>query len=268
MIAIHITKMLRYSFRSKDTILPTSIAPPRPSLFNLENIGEQLGLGKRKIDGSAKGIRMPNPIVEGVKNASAYTKWSWSILFIFAWMTYWGWRQCSYYAESTSLACNGDMCKLSYQTAGWKTSEINLHRAQLLNTEQIRINRSGDLVDVSKYRGRDRRNYGFSYTLVYSIPYEEGESTVTAVMSKYNINRQRARSQHSKLKYYIEGTSPKLTVRESREVTVGGVMAIVFGLFCMLITCLVGQFSDPVSPPRRRSSVSGRERHISHRARQ
>ena len=64
------------------------------------------------------------------------------------------------------------------------------------------------------------------------------------IMRKYSKNKRRGtvRSQHSRLKSYIDGKRKTINIRENKPPSWQGVLAFVSGLFCMLLTGLLGQF--------------------------
>lgn len=73
---------------------------------------------------------------------------------------------------------------------------------------------------------------------------ETNEIQITMKKHFRDTRRGRIRSQHSRIKRYMEGKRTKVTLRESKGPSWIGILSIIFGLFSAILTVLVGQFWD------------------------
>ena len=64
-----------------------------------------------------------------------------------------------------------------------------------------------------------------------------------------NKRRGSVRLQHSKLKQYMEGRRKRVTIRETKAPDWKGVVSFVFGIFSVLLTCILGQFWEEDKRP-------------------
>lgn len=84
---------------------------------------------------------------------------------------------------------------------------------------------------------------------------KEANHQYRVIMRKFNVGHKRRRvtSLISKINMYAAGQKDTLIIRENRIVAWQGILLIVFGVFSMLLSMLLGQFSDPDTlHPRRR----------------
>jgi hypothetical protein len=73
----------------------------------------------------------------------------------------------------------------------------------------------------------------------------EGQYMVT--MRRYNVRdkRRRVSSLVNKINLYINGTKDRLVIRENRNIVWQGIVGIVFGVFSLLLSLVLGQFFEP-----------------------
>ena len=71
------------------------------------------------------------------------------------------------------------------------------------------------------------------------------------ILRKYAKNKRRGsvRPQHSRLKSYLSGRRKLVTVRENKGPSWSGVFCLVFGLFTLLISIILGQFWEEDNRP-------------------
>jgi len=73
----------------------------------------------------------------------------------------------------------------------------------------------------------------------------EGQYMVT--MRRYNVRdkRRRVSSLVNKVNLYINGTKDRLVIRENRNIVWQGIVGLVFGVFSLLLSLVLGQFFEP-----------------------
>lgn len=95
---------------------------------------------------------------------------------------------------------------------------------------------------------------------------EEGTENRVLAMRKYNFGqtKRRTRTMTSKLDSYIQQRRHQLVIKENASLSWKGVLAMVFGIFFLLLTFLIGQFfeeenSTTRGPGTRRTTVPKRK---------
>jgi hypothetical protein len=80
---------------------------------------------------------------------------------------------------------------------------------------------------------------------------EEGTDNRVLPMRQFNIGqtKRRTRTMTSKVDSYIQQRRHQLIIKENASLSWQGVLAVVFGLFFLLITFLVGSFFDELTTP-------------------
>ena len=76
---------------------------------------------------------------------------------------------------------------------------------------------------------------------------EEGNGQYLLILRKYNIHhrKRRVNALVNKINLYAKGSKSRLTIRENRNVVWQAILGIIFGVFSLLFSALLGQFSDP-----------------------
>jgi len=110
------------------------------------------------------------------------------------------------------------------------------------------------------------RDYGdeehpeVSLAPIYEYTYPESASGNRVLqMRKFNLGqtKRRTRTMVSKVDSYVRQRRHKLTIKENCALSWQGVLATVLGLFAFLLTILIGQFSEPEDPWKRKPSKRG-----------
>jgi hypothetical protein len=84
-------------------------------------------------------------------------------------------------------------------------------------------------------------------------------SAFTFILRKMNIyqSRRRVKSTVQKIDSYIKRRRHKLTVKESTPPSWQGILLLVVGIFGIVLTALIGQFSESDETPKRRQGGPG-----------
>lgn len=75
----------------------------------------------------------------------------------------------------------------------------------------------------------------------------EAEGQYMVTMRRYNVRdkRRRVSSLVNKINLYINGTKDRLVIRENRNIMWQGIVGLVFGVFSLLLSLVLGQFLEP-----------------------
>mmetsp|Transcript_11419 Transcript_11419/g.35170 ORF Transcript_11419/g.35170 Transcript_11419/m.35170 type:complete len:214 (-) Transcript_11419:63-704(-) len=149
------------------------------------------------------------------------------------------------------LTCKGldEMCELVVDTEDDDRVVHTFLGRDLLRAEAVRVRR-GRAVNVKHMRRKQVRKLGYSYQLVVRL--DEGGDDAKYVMSYGTLGRGRARERVDEVaEYTARRRATALDVRESSGVSAVGILLIIYGAFSLIFCLILGQFSEP-PPPRKR----------------
>lgn len=189
-------------------------------------------------------------------NLNVVNKWvlmSLVWLFVSLFVVYYGIRWCSHYSFSYSISCNMNSCVYTASDVNGKNiTEID--RVDLRRVDTVRLDSNGSVVEVGdgNRRSPGYNKNGYSVQLSYNRPAEPGSRLKvekTMLFSPKDMGRRNARSCSSKIFTYIDKTKDKVEYSYSKTITLVGILLILFGIFSSVLSCVLGQWSDP--EPRR-----------------
>lgn len=75
----------------------------------------------------------------------------------------------------------------------------------------------------------------------------ETEGQYLVIMRRYNVRdrKRRVSSLVNKINLYSKGTKDRLIIRENRNIVWQGIVGMVFGIFSLLLSLILGQFVEP-----------------------
>ena len=174
--------------RRNNAGLPTSNAPPSNSSSGQFSYSPwQNSQGYSYNDGSAKGIRLPNPLVTHWQKANRATRITYSLLVFFLFLFYFGYRSVRYYNASVWVTCHARDCVLQITPTGWgRKTKVTLAKSQLIGANAVKSTQDGFFVEgtpelkqemlserkgkkkkgVSNYKGPDEDGHYITYALI------------------------------------------------------------------------------------------------------
>lgn len=196
------------------------------------------------------------------------------------------------------LTCHAQECTLDITPSGrMGTTSITFPRKQLVASQAVKVNGDGEFVkidttpissyDYSNRKGKKKKkkpntkgpdaegNYD-SYTIHLKNPHDKHDFVDLSSIQDYVYNgimddkvvsmrqfnlgqtRRRTRTMVTKVESYIRERRHKITLKENVGLSWKGILALVVGLFMLLITILVGQFWEE---PKRHLRGPGARKH-------
>lgn len=119
--------------------------------------------------------------------------------------------------------------------------------------------------DNDRYNDEETENSSLDELLQFAA-LDETTNNLVLHMRLFNVGqtRRRVRSIISRVNMYTQGKRDKLTVRENSTVAWQGIVAIIFGVFSLLISCLVTSFWDDLMlddlPPSKTALASAQRK--------
>jgi len=177
----------------------------------------------------------------------------WLVVSIF--IVYYGIRMCAYHSFNYEIRCTMNSCVYK----GLGQAGIEIDRVDLRRVEMVRIDSNGTVVEVGEGNRRSSayNKNGYSCQLSYNKPAEEGSRIKvekTLLISPRDMGRRVAKSCSTKVYAYIDKKKDKVDFSYSRTVTVVGILMIILGVASSVLSCVLGQWSDP--EPRRVKKAS------------
>lgn len=190
-----------------------------------------------------------NGISMNVVNKSVLLSLGWLVLSLF--VVIYGFRDCSYNSYSYRFECKSNVCTYTAKT-NEGTVVKTIGRSDLQRVDTVRLNKEGAIQDYGEGNRRTSTKLGYSVQITYLGKQEEGATTKHVeklLMVPKDMGRRSSRTASSKLFTYMDKTKDKIDVKHSNSVTLFGVLCIVLGFLSSLLSCVLGQWSDP--EPRR-----------------
>jgi hypothetical protein len=161
---------------------------------------------------------------------------------------------CRSNSYSYMLDCRKDECSYSVKDGmANRYSKIFFPKSDLLDAEAIRIDSSGNYIDISKIPIAEAKNAGHSIRLKLRLPPEPDSKLKVEkqqVFIPYDIGRRTSRSGVKSITAYIlDHTKSDFRFYKGRNVTLVGILSGFFGFLALLVVILFGRWQD--STPKR-----------------
>lgn len=183
-----------------------------------------------------------------------------------------GLHHCRQNIHWTDILCNSEGCRLDYSPPRRHQhlhqeamSNVFVPRHALDSTHIVCVNHSGELIE--KFEG-DCGKAGSKTFNSYTLEYYDSNShledknasinkTIFVVRRTFRVVKYRNRSEHNRLRMYIEGKTTTFKVKDDEFVTWQGLVGITFGLMSAIFCLVFGQFQNSIPragkyAPRRR----------------
>ena len=184
---------------------------------------------------------------------SCATGGSWAWLVISLAVIVWGIRFLSQPTDLRHLKCPNDredLCELIVLTEDEDRVVHTFPGKDLLRAEAIRVRR-GRAVNSKNMRRKQVRKLGYSFQLVVRLDDDGREAR--HVMSYGSVGRSDAKQRVSEIQEYVTNTDVSgLDVYESSGVSAVGILLVIYGAFSLIFCLILGQFSEPPPPRKRR----------------
>eukprot|EP00546_Thalassionema_frauenfeldii_P001404 CAMPEP_0178939004 /NCGR_PEP_ID=MMETSP0786-20121207/26644_1 /TAXON_ID=186022 /ORGANISM="Thalassionema frauenfeldii, Strain CCMP 1798" /LENGTH=255 /DNA_ID=CAMNT_0020617783 /DNA_START=177 /DNA_END=944 /DNA_ORIENTATION=+ len=238
---------------------------------------------------------MEAPIVRNWRNSSGYTKGTYYACIFNMFLIFFGYRLLRNASASIWLTCDAETCAIQITPPGnVGTTKLEFSRNQIVKANAVKVDKdhvfqrldSGTKprqnTKYKKYKihsvGPDKDGFYDSYDVALRPPgqdqdpnekdltplepfiYRSDESGIIFIpMRKYNLGRtkRRTKTMIMKVQSYTSQRRNQLTMKENAPLSWQGTVSIIFGMFLLLLTILIGQFVDEtktVGPGVRRSS--------------
>jgi hypothetical protein len=188
------------------------------------------------------------------------------VLLTIAWLLasiftiFYGFYHCRANGYSYALRCDATMCKYTTINVD-NVKNYEWERDDFLNVYQGKVLREGEEVldaeaqrasSVSEKRRRRRQKGGMTLQLEFQVAAEQG-SRIKVInkipFTLHDIGRRAVRNNEKAIKKYRDGDTDSVSISSVKRVTLLGVLTIIGGILSVLMSLLLGVWSDPT--PRR-----------------
>ena len=146
--------------------------------------------------------------------------------------------------------CDADACQLNVRGDGIKPYNLKLDKGHIIGAKPVRL-KAGEIVDIGNMRRKQVRKLGYSFQLVVRLDDDGREAR--HVMSYGSVGRSDAKQRVSEIQEYVTNNDVSgLDVYESSGVSAVGILLVIYGAFSLIFCLILGQFSEPPPPRKRR----------------
>lgn len=179
-----------------------------------------------------------------------------SVLFTLLWCAVsviaavFGIWHCRATAFSDSLICNELECTL--KVGDGRDLNYAIHRSDLTHVEVVRVDDHNRVQSWYQLSPRETSMLGHNVELKFMYttdPSNRYQIQKTVLLSHADMGLIRARNAYAQVSGYIEKKRDNVQIICKSRLSITGVMSIAIGSISALMSCLAGQWSDPV--PRR-----------------
>ena len=179
-----------------------------------------------------------------------------SVLFTLVWclssicLIIFGFWHCRASAFSDSFICNEVECRLVVGSG--QENNFLMHRNDLTHVEIVRVDRNNHVVNWYHLEPKQVNQLGHNIEIKFmhsSDPSNKYQIQKHALLSHRDMSRVRAKFSYNQIFDYMQRKTDRVEVRNESMLSILGVMSICFGAISLFLSCVIGQWSDPV--PRR-----------------
>lgn len=198
------------------------------------------GIEKRRGDNGIGNI--------GGANTAVILTLAWCFLSIS--LVIFGFWHCRASSFNDFFICNEIECRLV--VGGGSENTFLMHRNDLTHVEIVRVDSGNKVVNWYHLEPKQVNQLGHNIEIKFmhsSDPGNKYQIQRHALLSHRDMSRVRVKFAYNQIFDYMQRKTDKVDVRNESMLSVIGVISICLGAISLVLSCLIGQWSDPT--PRR-----------------